>query len=323
MVTFRGSDVTVTLAMLAPDLVRVRMARSGTSFPDGLSVLAKTSWPAPSFDFRRAPNGVLIRTSENDLEEINRKSIELRYRLLPYLYNVFYEASRTGLPVMRALLLDFPDDVAAVDQPHEFLWGNDLLVAPVTKDDEKTWPVYLPRGVWFDFWTDRRYTGPARIVVGAPLDRVPVFVRGGAIIPAQEVVQFVDQAPLDPLILEIYPAGASSREYYEDDGISFAYQRGVWLRQRFSVEEHEDSLGVRVSAREGSYIPPRRSLALKIHCVSRRPRRVEVDGQSLDPVPAGEETRSVSEGWNYDTEARVLWINTAYRGAALEVRIDR
>src|SRR5208337_2401402 len=160
MVTFRGSDVTVTLAMLAPDLVRVRMARSGTSFPDGLSVLAKTSWPAPSFDFRRAPNGVLIRTSENDLEEINRKSIELRYRLLPYLYNVFYEASRTGLPVMRALLLDFPDDVAAVDQPHEFLWGNDLLVAPVTKDDEKTWPVYLPRGVWFDFWTDRRYTGP-------------------------------------------------------------------------------------------------------------------------------------------------------------------
>jgi alpha-glucosidase len=139
----------------------------------------------------------------NRLERINRQSIELRYRLLLYLYNIFHQTSETGLPVMRALLLDYPDDPDAVGQNNEFLFGDDLLVSPVVKDGRAHWRVYLPKGVWYDFWTGRRYAGPAGVEVGAPLDRIPVFVRRGAILPTRPVVQYVSQAAFDPLTFEI------------------------------------------------------------------------------------------------------------------------
>jgi len=219
------------------------------------------------------------------LERINRQSIELRYRLLPYLYNAFHQTSETGLPVMRALLLDYPDDPDAVGQNNEFLFGDDLLVSPVVKDRRSRWGAYLPKGVWYDFWTDRRYAGPAGVEVGAPLDRIPVFVRGGAILPTRPVVQYVSQAPIDPLTFEIYPLGpgdASSRDYYEDDGLSFDFEHGVSLRQKITVEPSRDALEIRMTARQGSYAPPTRSLLFKIHVERKEPSGVTADGQALE-----------------------------------------
>ena len=122
----------------------------------------------------------------NRLEEINRNSIKLRYHLLPYIYTAFWQAAETGVPVMRPLLLEYPDDWSAVDKNDEYLFGDDLLVAPVTKDDDTTRRVYLPRGIWYDYWTDHRFTGPIDIEVAAPLERIPLFVRGGAIIRASK-----------------------------------------------------------------------------------------------------------------------------------------
>ncbi|HMD99042.1 MAG TPA: TIM-barrel domain-containing protein [Terriglobia bacterium] len=273
----------------------------------------------------------------NRITDINRKSIELRYHLLPYLYNAFHEASETGIPVMRALLLDYPDDATAVDQNQEFLFGDDLLVAPVLKDGEITWDVYLPRGEWYDYWTDQRTTGPKHVTVSAPLDRAPIFVRSGAIVPTQQVVQYTDQAPIDPLTFEIYPQGThspgsgqaqspesgqtSSRQYYEDDGISFDYQRGVSLRETVTAQEEAHGFRIEVSAREGSYTPPARSLVFKVHAVRVQPGSVETDGRPLEFQKSLEELGQASDGWAYDAEKMVVWVKVPDRGVAVTAQI--
>ena len=259
----------------------------------------------------------------NRMEEINRRAVELRYRLMPYLYDAFHEAAESGLPVMRALLLDYPDDPQAVGQNYEFLFGDDLLVAPVVKSDEREWDVYLPRGVWYDFWTDQRYTGPRHVNVEAPLDRVPVFVRGGAIIPTQQVVEYTDQAPVDPLTFEIYPAGNSTREYYEDDGLSFDYQRGVVLREQVSSGERDDTVALHLSAREGSYTPPARSLMFKVHAVRTRPRKVEINGRAPQAYPSIATMTGALEGWVYDELAMTVSIKLQDRGIAVSAAIER
>jgi alpha-glucosidase len=259
----------------------------------------------------------------NRLEDINRASIELRYHLLPYLYNAFYEASETGLPVMRALLLDYPDDAEAVSQNDEFLFGGDLLVAPVIHQGADHRRVYLPRGTWYDYWTDRRYTGPRSLTVEAPLERIPLFVRGGAIIPTQQVVEYVDEAPIDPLTFEVYPgdASASDRQYYEDDGLSFDFRQGVSLLEQVSFAQSSDSLTLNVSARKGSYTPPSRSLVFKVHGERSAPRSINVDGISTAAVPSSEALMAAALGWRYDDESNTLWVKLADSKDAHEVRI--
>jgi alpha-glucosidase len=257
----------------------------------------------------------------NRMENINRKSIELRYRLLPYLYNAFHEAAQTGLPVIRSLLFDYPDDPSAVGQNYEFLFGDDLLVAPVVKSGEDQWQVYLPRGDWYDFWTDRRYRGPVQLSVDAPLERIPVFVRGGAIVPSQQLVQYVDQSPIDPLTLEFYPDGSSAREYYEDDGISLDYQRGVSLRQRFAVAEQAEGITITISAREGAYTPPARSLMFKVHNLRSQPRRVEMNGQTLEFLPGPESIQQAGQGWTYDEATSLVEIKAPDHGGPLSARL--
>lgn len=259
----------------------------------------------------------------NQMEEINRKSIELRYRLLPYLYNAYHDAVQTGLPVLRALLLDYPDDPRALEQESEFLFGDDLLVAPVVQSDHAQRDVYLPRGEWYDFWSDRRYTGPADLTVDAPLDRIPIFVRGGAIVPMRQVVEYVDQAPIDPLTFEIYPDGASEREYYEDDGISFDYERGVSLDQRLSASEDPQGITIKRSARQGSYQPPARSMVWKVHAREIPPHAVTLNGAALGALASLKALDDATEGWAYDGVHRVVWIKTPDRGVALTARVEK
>jgi alpha-glucosidase len=248
-----------------------------------------------------------------DLAEVNRRTIELRYRLLPYLYNAFYEATQTGLPIMRALVLSFPDDTRVMDltpdsRTNEFMTGDDLLVAPVVKAGETKRNVYLPKGTWSDFWTDKRYTGPTNITVDAPLAHIPIFVRGGAIVPLRQVVQYVEQEPINPLTFEIYPEGESSRTYYEDDGLTLNYQQGSFLIQKVSVADQGEEISLRISPRQGSYVPADRSLILKVHALQRAPQVVQVGGRALDVAPTTDALSRLTEGTAYDGDARVLWI---------------
>jgi len=267
----------------------------------------------------------------NKLEAINRKSIELRYRLLPYLYDAFHETSETGLPVMRALLLEYPDDAAAVDQSYEFMFGDDLLVSPVLKDRERNWGAYLPKGIWYDFWTDRRYSGPRGVGVEAPLDRIPIFVRGGAIIPTRQVVQYTGETPINPLTFEIYPdwtaesdpnnalGAPSSRDYYEDDGISFDFEHGASLRQKITVTPSRDGIDISMTAREGAYAPPSRELVFKVHAEREMPQSVTAGGQAL--ARTSEALDRAGSGWDYDPDANLVAVKIPDSGEGASIHI--
>ncbi|HEV2499224.1 MAG TPA: glycoside hydrolase family 31 protein [Terriglobia bacterium] len=308
--TFAGADIGGFAESPSPDLY-TRWLEAGVFYPfcrthTTLGSREQDPW---SYGIRR--------------EDINRDSIDLRYRLLPYLYNAFYQSSQTGLPVMRALLLDYPDDPTAIGQEEEFLFGDDLLVAPVVKDGEWKWDVYLPRGEWYDFWSGRRYEGPQTVTVDAPLSSIPIFVRGGAMIPTQQVMQYTGQEPINPLTFEIYPDGNSSGEYYEDDGESFDYQHGSYLREQISARQSPSRITIDLSARQGSYHPPARSLVLRVHAQRSAPREVDLNGQALGAQNSSQSLKIAAEGWYYDPTDNTVAIKFPDRGTAVTAHLEK
>jgi alpha-glucosidase (family GH31 glycosyl hydrolase) len=163
------------------------------------------------------------------VEPICRKYLELRYRMLPYLYSVVRECADTGMPVMRALWLHYPDDPIAVVRQDEYLWGGNLLVAPVVEKGATSRPVYLPRGAWYDFWTGERVEGGREISREVNLETMPLYLRAGSILPLGPVKQYTSENVDQPLSLSIYPGADASFLLYEDDGSSFNYRRGEWM----------------------------------------------------------------------------------------------
>ncbi|HEX5439134.1 MAG TPA: TIM-barrel domain-containing protein, partial [Gemmatimonadaceae bacterium] len=139
------------------------------------------------------------------VEPICRKYLELRYRLMPYLYTAVHEAHRTGQPIIRALWLHYPDDAQAVARGDEYLWGRDILVAPVTEAGAASRRLYLPRGAWYDFWTEQKADGGREVARPVDLATMPLYVRAGAIIPLGPVKQYTAERVDGPLSLVVYP----------------------------------------------------------------------------------------------------------------------
>ncbi len=245
-------------------------------------------------------------------ERINRRSIELRYELLPQLYTALREASRTGLPALRPLFVDFPREEAAWGLDDQFLFGDDLLVAPVVREGQRRREAWLPPGDWFDFWTGERRAGGRRVGVEAPLERLPIFVRAGAFVFRQPVVQHTGEMPGQPLIVDVYPAERSEGRLYEDDGESLDYQRGVFAERVFRQERQAGLCRVGVGAPVGGWRPAARELRLRVR-LDVEPRRVRLDGREL---PRG----GASPGWSWD--AGVAEVRLPDPQAALEVLLD-
>jgi alpha-glucosidase/alpha-D-xyloside xylohydrolase len=193
-----------------------------------------------------------------DVEPIIKRYLELRSRLLPYTYTAVKDTTETGLPVMRALWLHYPDDAAAVARGDEFLWGRDLLVAPVVEKGAPSRRLYLPRGVWYDFWTEERLDGGREIERAVDLATMPLYVRGGAVVPVGPVRQYTDE-PVDvPLTLVVYPGADGAGSYYEDDGHSFAYRQGEWLRIALLWNDAARRLSLRLAPGSATLSEPRR-----------------------------------------------------------------
>ena len=165
-----------------------------------------------------------------EVEPICRKYLELRYRLLPYLYTAVRESHETGLPIMRALWLHYPQDAAAVKRDDEYLWGRSLLVAPVTEKAATSRSVYLPPGTWYDFWCEEKLEGGREIRRPVDLETMPLFVAAGSIIPFGPVKQFTGEKSEEPMTLVVYPERDASCTIYEDDGITFNYRKGEWMK---------------------------------------------------------------------------------------------
>jgi len=188
------------------------------------------------------------------VEPICRKYLELRYRMLPYLYSAVHECATTGMPVMRALWLHYPNDPAAVARGDEYLWGRSVLVAPVVEKGATTRNLYLPRGDWYDFWTGERIAGGREINRPVDLETIPLFVAAGTILPLGPVKQHTNEKTDKPLSISIYPGADGSFLLYEDDGCSFNYRKGEWMGLRLDWNDARRTL--RLAIAPGSRMLP-------------------------------------------------------------------
>jgi alpha-D-xyloside xylohydrolase len=163
-----------------------------------------------------------------EVERLLVEFIRLRYRLLPYIYSLAWKVHSEGYTMMRHLAMDFPGDDEALEVDDEFMLGPFLLVAPVTTPSTRERDVYLPDGLWYDFWTGRLYGGGRYVSVEAPLERVPVFVRAGAVLPLAPYGLRSASERVDSYELRVYPGADGSFALYDDDGETYEYEKGVY-----------------------------------------------------------------------------------------------
>jgi len=204
------------------------------------------------------------------VEPICRKYMELRYRMLPYLYSAVRECAATGMPIMRALWLHYPDDPVAVARDDEYLWGRDVLVAPVFEKGAASRRVYLPRGSWYDFWTGERAEGGREIARDVGLDTMPLYVRSGAILPLGPVKQYTSEKVDAPLSVTLYPGADGSFLLYEDDGKSFNYRKGDWTGIKMAWNDSRRVLSLHLAEGSRMLPPARRQIEVKLQQTTRQ-----------------------------------------------------
>jgi alpha-glucosidase/alpha-D-xyloside xylohydrolase len=214
-----------------------------------------------------------------NVEPICRKFLELRYRMLPYIYSAVRECTVSGMPIMRALWLHYPDDPKAVARDDEYLWGRDVLVAPVVEKGATSRQVYLPRGVWYDFWTGERIDGGREISRKVDLEIMPLYVRAGSILPLGPVKQHVYEQSDEPLTISIFPGADASFLLYEDDGKSFDYRNGEWMGLQMSWADFQRVLTLKLGDGSRMRAPLRRNLVITINQTKRQ---LEFDGKRIE-----------------------------------------
>lgn len=215
------------------------------------------------------------------VEPICRKYLELRYRLMPYLYSAVRECSQTGLPIVRALWLHHPDDPKAVVRGDEYLFGRDLLVAPVVEKGATARRLYLPRGTWYDYWTNERLSGGREIDRAVDLETTPLYVRAGAIVPLDPVRQYTSEPVSEPTTLVVYPGADGAFQLYEDDGRSFDYRRGEWMGVDLAWRDSERVLSLRLVPGSRLLPPSPRTFLVRV-AGSSDERRVRFSGEPLE-----------------------------------------
>jgi alpha-glucosidase (family GH31 glycosyl hydrolase) len=234
--------------------------------------------------------------------------LKLRYTLIPYIYTSHRQAHLSGIPYMRAMVLECQDDPATYKLDRQCMLGDWFLLAAYTKD------VYLPAGKWIDYWSGETFESNGEwkhdcrwpATVGGPL-----FVKGGAIVPMGPVTAFVDKEPLEIVRLDIYPHGDSTYTLYEDDGTTYEYEKGSYARTEFRCRQDKSDVLFTVGGRHGTYrnMPSNRSYLLSVHCeiepamILKRTEVLPRRQTKNDLVSDG-----AKKGWYYDKQNRTAWI---------------
>jgi alpha-glucosidase/alpha-D-xyloside xylohydrolase len=214
-------------------------------------------------DDRRVPLASELRNPA--IEPVVKRYAELRYRLLPYTYTLAWEARATGLPLMRALWLHYPDDARARGLATEYLWGRDLLVAPVLEKGATSRDVYLPAGDWYDWWTNERVAGGRTVSRAVDLATMPLYVRAGAIVPVDPVRQYTAEPVSEPTTLRVYRGADGAFTLYDDDGASQQYLKGRGSWTRLAWDDRARRLTVAPGAPPGATnLPTRRTFRVEL-----------------------------------------------------------
>lgn len=265
-----------------------------------------------------------------DLLEMNRFYVKLRYRLIPYLYSSVRQSVESGLPLMRPMTLEFQQDPNTARLASQFLLGDWLLVGSATakltsgaelpaeagrRSTSDVKPrIYLPKGTWFDFWTGSRMEsqGEWKEAVWPRTAGGPLYVKGGAMIPMGPITSYTDQEPLEVVRLDIYPSGESAYRIYEDDGSTYAYEKGEYAITEIRCQEKPRTIQLRIGERKGSYrgMPARRSYLLSLH-TSTAPASVRLDGKRIPAAESRESLFHTPQGGCWLYESGILWIKPA------------
>jgi alpha-glucosidase (family GH31 glycosyl hydrolase) len=216
----------------------------------------------------------------------------LRYSLMPYFYSAAHTGSLTGMPIMRAMPLMFPDDAGLQDSIRQYMLGDYLLVTAFTPK------VRFPAGRWIDYWTGKEYVGPAEMMYPIPEGRGGgLFIRAGAILPYWPEMDYVGQKPVDALSLHVYPEGRSHFTLYEDDGLTFGYEKGEFAQTDITCQQEENEVALSIAPRQGSYTGMPASRRFEVYVHGARPQQVNLNGKALNQGP---------RGWQFDSNAKAI-----------------
>jgi alpha-glucosidase len=216
-----------------------------------------------------------------EITDIVRKFIEIRYQLLPYLYTMFYKYSKDQLPMLQSLVLFDQEDTQTHFRTDEFIFGQQILVCPIQEPNAKGRRMYIPRGRWYDFWTDEVTTGGKERWVTADLEKVPIFIKEGAIIPKYPVQQYVGEVQIGELILDTYfKLGTETSEVYEDAQDGYDYKKGRYSLRNFKLTGKEKSITV-LQFKDGSFVTEYDTLKFNLHGLPFAINKVLVDNEEV------------------------------------------
>jgi alpha-glucosidase (family GH31 glycosyl hydrolase) len=219
--------------------------------------------------------------------------------------------------------MEFPDDADLYNLSDQYLFGPEILVAPILDEGALERNVYLPDGLWIDFWTDDFLRGPGSITVQAPLDKIPLFVRQGAIIPMGPDLQYSSEHLLDPLTLAIYPGDDRSLTLYEDDGETTAYQNGEYATTNFTVTHDRAQVVCRLQETEGTFPDCRaaRTIVLNLHNQA-TVGTITHDNDALPALATLQAFEDAQSGWWHSLSAKLLSIKLPPEIKARTVRVS-
>jgi alpha-glucosidase len=258
--------------------------------------------------------------------DILRSTFQLRYALEPYTYTEARRTYDTGVAFLRPLYYDWPDQHAAYDSKNEYVFGDQMLAAPVATPADKVTgmaaeKIWLPKGEWIEWPTGKHFTGPAAVDRNFSIDQIPVYLRAGAIVPMQPPMLYTGQKPVDPLIVNVWPLapGASSNySVYEDSGVAVEYQRGVFARTPIKATQTGDTLRVEIGPVQGSYPGMLKTRAYELRLPADwPPASVTVNGAA---VKQGGVT--VKGGWSFVGNTLTTIIPVPSRSVAAKVTVE-
>lgn len=270
-------------------------------------------------------------------EDISRTQINMRYELIPYLYSCTADSvigtgmegdgdKGTGIPLARPMVMEYYDDKTTFDMDTQFMCGPSFLVAPVV-EDSNTKQVYFPKGSWYDYsdGTIISQSGNETKTYAAPIDKLPVFVKEGAIIPKMPVMQYIGEKPFDQLTLDVYPLtteGESSFVYYEDDGESQQYKNGMYATTKYICTVMADGIKLDIGKRTGSYADQvtQRNYLLQLHNAADAS-DVQFDGTSLEAKDSLEVLEQVEQGYYADSDSNICYVKIGDDAAAHTITV--
>jgi alpha-glucosidase len=253
-----------------------------------------------------------------EVEGIVKQSIEQRYKLLPYIYSATKQTTDGNVSLMRPLVMDYATDANVYGIEDQWMFGPNILVAPISLEGISKRSIYLPDGTWYDWSTKKTFTGGQTIEYEADLSKIPVFVKEGAIIPQREIQNYTNEKPASTIALNVYPkqnGEASSFTLYEDDGQTYKYENGQSAETKISVASHEGNVTLKISAINGSFdgqIKNRTwSAEIKANAGDRRLSSVKRNGKKLKLVDSKDAVEKGNDVWYYDSKTDMIFVKTA------------